>query len=150
MGEGAVKRGRSDFSSLSSFVQRCSGGGDSQFHPVRRRQEGLVRLSQEKPLRRNSPRRRRRQHEGEPGGEGGAAGGRKCAGCCGSPEPIPGREQPGIARPEPRAPPAPLETPRTGTRGRWCTSVCGYERVRDRKGERTRDGTRQLEGTAIP
>lgn len=46
----------------------------------------------------------------------------------------------GIARPEPRAPSAPLETPRRGIRWRWCTSVCGCECERERKGGRTRDG----------
>lgn len=68
-----------------SLIQRRWRFFDSTQSDAGRR--NLERLSQEKPLRRDSRRRRRRrqqpQHEGERGGRG------QSAGCCGSPVPEP-------------------------------------------------------------
>ncbi|GAB0189288.1 hypothetical protein GRJ2_001394100 [Grus japonensis] len=49
------------------LLTELGGGGDFQSHPVRRRQEDLVRLSQEKPLGGNSQ-QQRQQPQREPGG----------------------------------------------------------------------------------
>lgn len=124
MGEGAEKRRRSDFFSPSlSFTdlaeveifdstQSDAGRRIWKDYPRKRHSEEILR-----------------------GGGGGASSpsmrvsragrrgrGKRVRGMLREPHPT---ATAGTARPEPRAPAAPLGTPRTGIPWRWCTSVCG-------------------------